>query len=229
MKRYCSLLLLLFSLLLSYKQSSGDAHLKITRLVNFPDTAVMNQPYGNIHIWVKNTGNSLFFGDVHIYCLSQSVGVIDTLRDGPYPNVFLDPGDSTSLSVNPQFSFRPAFYAAGDNIIVVWPFAAQVSNVTYESYDTVVYLVDPTGIEEVNKSSITVYPTPGSRSISINYGNKNDVERVRIYDLFGREVYAVKTAVESIDISGFRQGIYFIELTGRNGNRIIKKILVTSE
>ncbi len=231
MKKLFSLVLLIISLMFSNEYSFGSSHLKIVKLVNYPDTAIMGVPYSNIHVWVTNTGSDFFFGDIHVYCKSQSIGIVDTLRDGPLPNYALDANgvDTISLPINPpQFFFRSTLYAAGDNIIVVWPFAIS-SNFSFETYHTQVYLYDVVGIDEVNRSSISIYPSPVSKTLNIDYMNKNAVERVRIYDLFGREVYGVNEAVDAIDLSGFKEGIYILEMSEKDGNRIIKKILVTAE
>ncbi len=231
MKKLFSLILITALGVFSSQESFGNSHLKIVKLVNYPDTATMGQPYGNIHIWVTNTGSDFFFGDIHIYCKSQSVGIVDTLRDGPLPNYALNPNgeDTISLPINPPtFFFRPTLYAAGDNIIVVWPFAA-ASNFSFETYQTGVFLYDAVGISEVKKMDMSVYLNPVSRTLTINYDDKNAVERVRIYDLFGREVFVADEAVSTIDLTGFKGGVYIIEMNDRNGNRIIKKILVTIE
>ncbi len=232
MKKLLSLVLMVALWVFSSQESFGNPHLKIVKLVNYPDTATMGQPYSNIHIWVTNTGPDFFFGDIHVYCKSQSIGIVDTLRDGPLPNYALDGNglDTISLPINPpQFSFRQTLYVAGDNIIVVWPYSSAICNTCYETYHTQVFLYDAVGIDEVKKEAVSIYPNPVSRTLNINYENKNAVERVRIYDLFGREIYNVNEAVETIDLSGFKKGIYILEMSEKNGNRIIKKILVTGE
>ena len=227
MKKLFSLVLVAVSLILSQKDSYGTSNLKIVQLVNFPDSAVIGPIYNNIHVWITNTGTP-FYGDIHVFIHNQTTDSIDVLRDDPgHPNIWVDTGDTVSVSTNPFFSFRPIYYAAGDNIIVVWPFAGL--SVDFETYHTQIFLTDNVGIEDQDKSTISVYPNPVSRTLNINYGNKNTVERVRIYDLFGREIFSANEAVNNIDLSGFREGIYIIEMSEKNGNRIIKKILVSSQ
>src|SRR6185436_15271602 len=122
MKKLFSLVLVAVSLMLFQKHSYGTSNLKIVQLVNFPDSAVIGPVYNNIHVWITNTGTA-FYGDIHVYIHNQTTDSVDVLRDGPFPPVFIDTGDTVSVSTNPNFSFRPIYYAAGDNIIVVWPFA----------------------------------------------------------------------------------------------------------
>jgi hypothetical protein len=229
MKRF-SLMLVAVLWMLSNGDSFGNSHLKIVQLINFPDTAGMDTVCHNIHIVVTNTGTDFFSGDIHVYLKSQSIGITDTLRDGPFPIVLLAPfaSDTVTLQANSQFSFRPALYAAGDNIIVVWP-SAMSPGFTFETYQTNVFLISSVGIDEPEKVAISTYPNPVSKTLSINYGDNNAVERVRIYDLFGRDVFIVNEAITKIDLTGIKEGIYILEMDEKNGTRIIKKILVNKE
>jgi hypothetical protein len=231
MKKLFSLVLVMGLWMLSYENSFGNSHLKIVQLINFPDTAGMDTACHNIRIVVTNTGPDPFTGDIHVYCKSQSIGITDTLRDDPFHTIILLDGnavDTVSLAANPQFSFRPALYASGDNIVVVWP-SAMSPGFSFETYHTPVFLISNVGIDAYDKTSLTAYPNPVSQTLTINYADKNTVEQVRIYDLFGREVFAIHEAIGSIDLSGYKEGIYILEMSEKNGNRIVKKILVANE
>lgn len=216
-----------------YQYADGQARLRITRLDNYPelpfDTAIQGQIYPNIHIHVKNVGNSTFWGDIHAFLYSQSLGSgsYDTLRDDPFhTNIFIPAGDSVTLQANPNYSFRAIHYAAGDNIVVVWPFSGTT---LFDSHQTNVFFSITTGMFELSNESPEIYPNPVSTILTLNYHGKNKVEQVRIYDLVGREVFVAKKALSTIDLTGFREGVYFLELMYVSGERSIKKIIVTTK
>ncbi|MCF8366193.1 MAG: T9SS type A sorting domain-containing protein [Bacteroidales bacterium] len=83
-------------------------------------------------------------------------------------------------------------------------------------------------------SKIELFPNPASDNISIHFDNDSAGDLlIWITDLTGRKIWAEtwKTdagpSVRSLDLSGFNSGMYFIILTGENGEIIArKKILV---
>jgi hypothetical protein len=228
MKKLFSIVIVATLWILAQQHAFGFSTLKVVQLINYPDTAVFNQQYPNIFIKVVNFGPNNFYGDIHVLCRSASVGITDTLRDDPFQtNILIFAGDTATIQANPQYAFRPNHFAAGDNIIVVWPFAGMT--VDFDTSHVLVFLTNPVGIEAPEKASMAVFPDPVSRTLTIHYSDKNAIERVRIYDLFGREVFSVDEAVSTIDLTGIKAGIYIVEMSDRNGNRIIKKILVTVE
>jgi len=69
-----------------------------------------------------------------------------------------------------------------------------------------------------------LFPNP-SKGI-LNFGKKVSGESVSIYDHSGRKIFQTQNVSdEFIDISGFENGIYFVELTHKN-KRAIKKIIL---
>jgi hypothetical protein len=222
-----------FAFCLNVQNSTAQPHLRIDTLLNFPlvpgDTAIQGQVYNNIRIVVTNIGNNHFFGDIHVYLYSQSVGAssYDTLRDGPFPYCYIPIGQTDTISANPNYQFRTIHYAAGDNIIVVWPYS---SNTSFDTYSTHMYFSITTGINSPHEPTFSTYPNPVSKFIRVNYADENKVEQVRIYDLAGREVYSIREAVRTIDLdaAGVLDGIYFLEIRETSGKTTVKKILVTT-
>src|SRR6185436_16187127 len=116
-------------LLLRGETAFAQARLKVTQIFNFPvtpfDTAFEGPHYDSIHIVVQNIGTTNFYEDINILLYSTSMGYAyrDTLRWSLNAHPLM-PGQSTSLNNVPMFYFfRSTHYAAGDNIIVVWPFS----------------------------------------------------------------------------------------------------------
>ncbi len=228
-KVFSGLLVMALSLFLGFP-SFGQARLHIVQIDSFPqfpgDTAFEGLDYHNIKIKVTNNGTSNFFGEIKTFLYSQSLGIsaIDTLRNDPsHQNYFLLPGDTVSLQGNPQYEFRSAHYVAGDNIIVVWPYSGSID---FDTYDSRVYFAALVGVREHDQIGISLYPNPVSQILHLEYVSENTVEQVRIYDLVGREVFNVNRAVKTINLSGKDSGLYFIEVTHKDGSHAVKKILV---
>lgn len=93
------------------------------------------------------------------------------------------------------------------------------------------YLVDYTGIEELNNENFIVYPNPndGIFSVSIIAGVSGTVE-LQILDMQGR-VISVKelilkgnAVVEKVDISTVSPGVYLINLIDSVGNKYAQRV-----
>ncbi len=77
------------------------------------------------------------------------------------------------------------------------------------------------GIDEVNKTGLSIYPNPGSSLINIEnlFTNDNIKNKdIKIVDVLGKTVLndVAKTAIHQIDISNLSNGLYFILLDDGN-------------
>ena len=68
-------------------------------------------------------------------------------------------------------------------------------------------------VEEVEATSLSVYPNPASETL---YVNAENVERVELYDMVGRNV--LSTTLSVIDLRGVEAGVYFVKV--RSGNTV---------
>ena len=68
-------------------------------------------------------------------------------------------------------------------------------------------------VEEVEATSLSVYPNPASETL---YVNAENVERVELYDMVGRNVLI--TTLSVIDLRGVEAGVYFVKV--RSGNTV---------
>ncbi len=74
--------------------------------------------------------------------------------------------------------------------------------------------------QQINQSSITIYPNPAKESLEVTVGNSQNIKNkteIMIYDLFGREVYnpvnqQINRSAITIDISSLSQGMYFLKI-----------------
>lgn len=78
-----------------------------------------------------------------------------------------------------------------------------------------------TGIEEVEKYSLQIWPNPVSETL---YMDRDGF--VEIYTMDGRLMLSTKTS-GSINVSMLQQGCYLLKFFSENGNQIIQKIIIS--
>ena len=82
------------------------------------------------------------------------------------------------------------------------------------------------GIESNNlENLIKIFPNPNNGSFTIE--NISDVKTVRIFNGIGKCVYETETSFDnSINLSGFDKGIYFIQITTSENEFQTSKFIV---
>jgi hypothetical protein len=81
-----------------------------------------------------------------------------------------------------------------------------------------------TGMEKVAfENTIAVFPNPAADVLNISYGFNNPSTQVSIVTMTGQTVYESNQMVQSIDLSGFAKGVYFLRIIS-NGESCVKKI-----
>ncbi len=80
----------------------------------------------------------------------------------------------------------------------------------------------PTSIKDIGELKTTVYPNPATDKVYIN--NLDDFTDVSFYNLQGKTVLQKKISAmqNQIDIQDFENGLYFVRLTGKNKNQVVK-------
>ncbi len=84
----------------------------------------------------------------------------------------------------------------------------------------------PVGIDEVNNDAFTLYPNPATNSITISVDSKLLNNTLQLFDVLGNQVYSstIKNNIETIDISSFAKGMYFVKINGiDNPYKVIKE------
>lgn len=109
----------------------------------------------------------------------------------------------------------------------------KVDNLDYSKKYTYVKIPEPNSStlsvdnNTIFNTSISLYPNPVSNILSIDSKNNTALTSYTVYSINGRLLKHAKinNANTSVDISGFNQGIYLLELRGSNSERIIRKIV----
>ncbi len=81
------------------------------------------------------------------------------------------------------------------------------------------------GMDELElQESVSVFPSPAEDFLQLDGDLSNFIGKVSIYDMSGRQVSSLELS-NKIDISKLTGGVYFLELKGRNGQQIIKRMI----
>ncbi len=116
--------------------------------------------------------------------------------------------------VAPWLTFDEQTVVNGD--FVKWgdyTIATEIAQWTYVWETPVQPVTAYDNINEVGTSSLSVYPNPASETL---YVNAENVERVDIYDMVGRNV--LSTTLSVVDLRDVEAGVYFV--TVRSGNTV---------
>ena len=188
------------------------AHLRITTLINFPDTAFEGSFYP-VGVVLSNIGIAPFSGPLQI--LIQADTLAPTLlgfTNNPAFSLF--PGDSAIIFSNvlgsQGFTFTSQFFRPGNDIVEVWPYAIQ-SNAQMDTLYTAMYFVPVNTIGEYVLEPGNAWPNPFHNKIQLGILDGERLEQVRICDASGRIVHLLENPDNSIDLSELGEGIYFLQ------------------
>ena|GEM_PF-2579149 len=81
--------------------------------------------------------------------------------------------------------------------------------------------------ENLNRSSIKIFPNPARESFSLKLNNIDKVS-VKIYNYLGKLVFDKKNIVDNseININGFSKGIYLVKVIDNNQDTYLSKLIV---
>ncbi|HQI60491.1 MAG TPA: T9SS type A sorting domain-containing protein, partial [Tenuifilaceae bacterium] len=92
-----------------------------------------------------------------------------------------------------------------------------------ETTNTYTVFVRTVGVEENLLANLSVYPNPFGNQISVR--NAEGVNRVIITNLIGQVVMDTPLTSETINTSKLSNGVYMVIFQGRNGERVVRKMV----
>ena len=149
-------------------------------------------------------------------------------------NIYSDPNRTINISGSPisveaslsSIGFNH-FYATNSQVAVP-PNNPEWSTGWIDNIELSIYNSAFVG-QMYSKENITIYPNPFKNAFSIT----SEITRMRIISIFnssGQKIYTgkMKNNQKSIDLTGFKKGLYFVVLTDENGiikssEKIVKK------
>ncbi|OYU81457.1 MAG: hypothetical protein CFE23_05070 [Flavobacterium sp. BFFFF1] len=79
----------------------------------------------------------------------------------------------------------------------------------------------------INADECSVYPNPASSFVNLEIKG-NAITDASIFDLSGKSIGGVKAAnIKGVDVSAYLSGVYFIHLTDADGNKSVKKLIIS--
>jgi len=215
----------LFYILALLISACGLAQPQLGMAVNYtitPSSALSATPgiaYSNtisISCRVINRGTSTFSSNLSLMRVVKS-GSVTSTPQAIYSSTVasIPPGDS--LTVVGVDSITTAAYKVNGNgnTIVVWPISTSAT--TKDSLSAgPVYANDPTGIEELDRNKLFIYPNPVSEKLFIQTEPGRRYKELIIYDMQLKALVR-KPFEESTDISILPPGTYIISVSDGEG------------
>jgi extracellular elastinolytic metalloproteinase len=129
---------------------------------------------------------------------------------------------------------------AGANKCLIWEvfanrglgFSADQGNPDDRTDQTQAFDVHPSclsnaGIGENSVDFVSVYPNPAKDVLFVDLTKRSDITELRMIDVQGKvltELVNLSPSVIDINVSGFKNGVYFLELTAADGSKTIRVV-----
>lgn len=174
-------------------------------------------------VYISNKSPDNFLGDITINLQADTMAPLVVYTD---QGKTLNSGDTVSYKISvPNVSSNN--FHLGSNIVVVWPSGAGFT--TGIQAQATLLVNPPSGIQE-NKArfSIRTYPNPIKDYLKINYLNKDlikEIQKVRIYNILGEEIYSSNKEVYIINTKEFETGVYFLEFILNDNSKMLQKFI----
>jgi len=86
------------------------------------------------------------------------------------------------------------------------------------------------GSKYFNATQFVFYPNPAHSSVKISVKDgAQDITKITVYDVLGKTIQNtanIHSNEINVDVSKFRKGIYFVEITTTDNNKTTKKLIV---
>jgi len=119
-------------------------------------------------------------------------------------------GVKTTVSAIPAIGYKFEGWMAGTTIVSVNP---QYTFTVVQDLELKAIFTLSTNISNRKDNPISFYPNPATEKLYINFTTQ-DIDKIQLIDVTGKVVYTNKEVHqnESIDLSGFISGLYFIRV-----------------
>lgn len=213
--------------------SAQIAHMSVVSMPGFPDSAVFNQTYTfQAILYCDTASSSPYSGPVHILFYTDNTNVLFPDTFGTAANqVTINPGEHDTVTITGvEFGDTSAFKLGG-NVVVVWPVSGGGTQIeTIDTFYTNVEILGYAGITDITENDIDyyIYPVPANDKLFLPENiSGNNIEYVRIFDVFGRTKVLLRKYPKYVPVSQFDSGFYFLEIKGKNNEVRIFKFIVS--
>lgn len=100
------------------------------------------------------------------------------------------------------------------------------SNGAYLDSIGIRYNVSQASIIETSKLDLSVAPNPASNNLTVDFDGANSAD-LKMVDVLGNVVLTkIISGKETIDVSNFRNGIYFVAISSEGRKPVVRKVIV---
>lgn len=96
-------------------------------------------------------------------------------------------------------------------------FACPSNNGLYFRDDFLVHVEDRPATDMINTNGFYIYPNPASDQVIIDVPAKNNIIRLQVFNLNGERLQTLETDKNILDVSGFKKGLYVLEISTIQG------------
>lgn len=201
-------LIIFFSLFLSLSVAKGQSAIGFTNIVGI-DTVYQDSSLSFSFDFYDNSNFALGSYDVKMLARDiDSGGIINPIDTLFNDTIFVQTNDT--VTVNTSHTFRLSNYDGGDNVVVVWPLNQYIT--IPDSIYMHIYMILTNGIEEDQKTIVSVYPNPTREYLYLKQSDGKRVNRVRIFNISGQLTSEEFLTKRSFDVAKFDSGVYIIQL-----------------
>ena len=111
-------------------------------------------------------------------------------------------------------------YANQSSVIIKFVFTSDYGNNVF--VDNIEILDIPVGIEDVDESTLAIFPNPVKDVLTINYDKA--ISQIDVYDVNGKLVKTITTVGSTVNVSDLSSGVYMLNLQTEDG-LVVKKIV----
>lgn len=218
MKRILSLCL--FLTLLNAGVAFAQPHLRVTTIINWPDT-VYNGQILPVGATVENIGTGTYQGPLQIILRTDS-NVYSYIYYNQTTIWTILPGDTISFFPPAGYLFDGSVFRPGNNVVVVWPHSSQALTVDTATFTTFFINNQAQGIDNLTGiPGLSIYPNPAYDLTQI-ISPEIRLESVRIYNSKGQLIKqedAGSVFMMTLQIQDLPAGLYLLEIIGSGFHR----------
>ncbi|MBI9054740.1 MAG: endonuclease [Bacteroidales bacterium] len=83
-------------------------------------------------------------------------------------------------------------------------------------------------LEDLSEDAISIYPNPTKGQVNLKFDKKDEINTIKIYNLLGERIIQINMLNKNnytIDLSKYPKGIYIVQISNEESNRVRKIIL----
>jgi hypothetical protein len=215
-----------FLLLLNAGVVSGQAHLRVNTISNWPDTVYDGQilPLGAT---VENIGTAAYTGPLQIILRTDS-NIFSYIYYNQTTIFTINPGTTLTFFPPGGYLFDGSVFRPGNNVVVVWPHSSQALTVDTATFTTFFINTQSVGIDDPTKiPGLNIYPNPANEFVQI-WSPEIRLESVRIINGLGQIIKQEDVGATfkmTLDLADLPSGLYLLEIIGSGIHRSTVRLM----